>query len=111
VLFDVSGWTFIVVAVINAVPKVRRLLADAAGRDRAGSRARSQDWAGLRQSVILAGTGLTLLQLPVLRTGRFRWPVDLFRRARRAVKVPGRNTLGAHPAATRWTWAQTAAAT
>jgi hypothetical protein len=81
VLFDVLGWTFIAVAVVNAVPKVRRLLADPAGRDRAGSRARSKerskDWSSVRQSVVLAGTGLTQLQLPALRTGSFRWPLDV----------------------------------
>ena len=76
-LFDVLGWTFIAVAVITAVPKVRRLLAEPTGRDRAGSRARSKDWSSVRQAVILAGAGLTLLQLPALRTGRFRWPIDL----------------------------------
>jgi DivIVA domain-containing protein len=74
VFFDVLGWILVAVAVINAVPKVRRLLADPAERDRERSRARSKDWAGVRQSVILAATGLT--QLPML-TGRFRWPLDV----------------------------------
>jgi DivIVA domain-containing protein len=75
VVFDVLGWTFIAVAVISAVPKVRRLLAGPAGRDRAGSRARSKDWSGVRQSLILAGAGLT--QLEAVRTASFRWRLDV----------------------------------
>lgn len=74
-VFDVLGWTFIAVAVISAVPKVRRLLAGPAGRDRAGSRARSKDWSGVRQSLILAGAGLT--QLQAVRTASFRWRLDV----------------------------------
>ena len=76
-LLDVLGWSFIAVAVINAVPKVRRLLSGPEGRDRSGSRTRSSDWSGIRQSVILAGSGLTQLQLPAVRTGSFRWPLSL----------------------------------
>jgi DivIVA domain-containing protein len=77
VLLDVLGWGCIAVAVINAVPKVRRLLAGPAGRDRGGSRTPSSDWSGIRQSVILAASGLTQVQLPAVRTGSFRWPLVL----------------------------------
>ena len=76
-LLDVLGWGCIAVAVINAVPKVRRLLAGPAGRDRGGSRTPSSDWSGIRQSVILAASGLTQVQLPAVRTGSFRWPLVL----------------------------------